>query len=109
MRLRLTLCCQLCQSEHRECDLIDIALFNAPCVSHPAQMCYFLPTLGVAGLQVRIGPSDQDFDTLRSILAELMQNLWPVGFGPSGKTWPRCPPHLAQVTSTRRMPNELSS
>ena len=28
----------------------------------------------------------------------------PVGRGPSGKTWPRCPPHCAQWTSTRVMP-----
>src|SRR6185312_13080507 len=28
----------------------------------------------------------------------------PVGRGPSGKRWPRWPPHLAHVTSVRTMP-----
>ena len=28
----------------------------------------------------------------------------PVGCGPSGNTWPRCPPHAAHITSVRTMP-----
>ena len=32
---------------------------------------------------------------------ELMQNRWPVGFGPSSNTCPRWPPHVAQSTSMR--------
>jgi len=38
-----------------------------------------------------------------------MQKRWPVGLGPSGKTWPRWPPQVVQVTSTRCMPRVLSS
>ena len=34
---------------------------------------------------------------------ELMQYRWPVGPGPSSKTWPRCPPQLAHSTSVRSM------
>src|SRR5690606_17931170 len=37
-------------------------------------------------------------------LAELMQYRWPVGGGPSGNTWPRWAPQLAQRTSVRTMP-----
>jgi len=33
-----------------------------------------------------------------------MQNRFPVGAGPSSKTWPRWPPHVAQRTSVRIMP-----
>ena len=36
--------------------------------------------------------------------AEFMQYRCPVGRGPSSKTWPRCPPHRAQVASTRVIP-----
>ena len=35
---------------------------------------------------------------------ELMQKRCPVGAGPSGKTWPRCPPHAAHMTSVRTIP-----
>ena len=41
--------------------------------------------------------------------AELMQYLKPVGFGPSSKTWPRCEPHLLQLTSTRFIKKLLST
>ena len=42
--------------------------------------------------------------------AELMQKRWPpCSLGPSGKTWPRWPPQVAQVTSTRFMPKVRSS
>jgi hypothetical protein len=41
--------------------------------------------------------------------AELMQYRFPVGRGPSSKTWPRCASHLAQSTSTRRMLALVSS
>ena len=37
-----------------------------------------------------------------------MQYRKPVGWGPSLKTWPRCPPQLLQSTSVRVMPSELS-
>ena len=40
---------------------------------------------------------------------ELMQNRFPVGCGPSSKTWPRCPPQVAQTTSSRTMPWLVSS
>ena len=43
---------------------------------------------------------------------ELMQYLFPVGFGPSLKTWPKWPPHFAQITSTlfiRRVLSGLNS
>ena len=33
-----------------------------------------------------------------------MQYRWPVGPGPSGKTWPRWPPQAAHVTSVRIIP-----
>ena len=33
--------------------------------------------------------------------AELMQYRWPVGSGPSSKTWPRCPWQRPQCTSVR--------
>ena len=38
-----------------------------------------------------------------------MQYLFPVGFGPSSNKCPRCPPHLAQTTSTLFIPKVLSS
>jgi len=38
-----------------------------------------------------------------------MQKRAPVGFGPSGKTWPKWAPHCAHCTSVRRMPWEVSS
>ena len=39
-----------------------------------------------------------------------MQYLMPVVcFGPSGKTCPKCPPQLVQVTSMRLMPRDKSS
>src|SRR6185437_8827327 len=41
--------------------------------------------------------------------AELMQYRSPVGFGPSGKTWPRCAPQRAQVASIRLIPWLISS
>src|SRR3989344_6103668 len=41
---------------------------------------------------------------MRSKKSELMQNLFPVGFGPSSKTCPRCPPHFLQRTSILCMP-----
>ena len=37
-----------------------------------------------------------------------MQYRWPVGGGPSGKTWPRWPSQRAQRTSVRTMPWERS-
>ena len=40
--------------------------------------------------------------------SELMQNLKPVGGGPSGKTCPRCASHVLHMTSTRIMPSEVS-
>ena len=40
--------------------------------------------------------------------AELMQYLRPVGSGPSSKTCPRCPPHVAHVASVRVMKMERS-
>jgi hypothetical protein len=49
------------------------------------------------------------FSFSNSSAAELMQYLRPVGLGPSGKTCPRWAPQAAQVTSTRRIPSELSS
>src|SRR5690606_7446092 len=36
--------------------------------------------------------------------AELVQCRRPVGAGPSGKTWPRWAPQLAQAISSRTMP-----
>src|SRR5580704_8179952 len=33
-----------------------------------------------------------------------MQYRSPLGFGPSGNTWPKCPPQRAQCTSVRAMP-----
>src|SRR3972149_850696 len=33
-----------------------------------------------------------------------MQERWPVGAGPSGKTWPRWAPHWAHWASTRCIP-----
>lgn len=39
----------------------------------------------------------------------LMQNLWPVGLGPSGNTWPRWASHCLQTTSMRGHPKEVSS
>ena len=36
--------------------------------------------------------------------AELMQYLFPVGWGPSLNTWPRCAPQLAQDTSVLFQP-----
>jgi hypothetical protein len=35
---------------------------------------------------------------------ELIQYRNPVGFGPSSKTCPKCPPHLLQSTSSRDIP-----
>ena len=42
------------------------------------------------------------------IATPFMQNRSPVGAGPSGNTWPRWPPQLAQCTSVRRA-KKLSS
>ena len=39
---------------------------------------------------------------------EFMQYLWPVGFGPSLKTWPKCPPQREQRTSIRFVNRLLS-
>src|SRR5450755_3797012 len=44
-----------------------------------------------------------------SIETELMQYRWPVGCGPSSKTWPRWLPQFAHKTSVRFMPRLLSS
>ena len=41
--------------------------------------------------------------------AELMQKRNPVGWGPSGKTWPRCESHLLHSTSVLFIKRELSS
>ena len=40
--------------------------------------------------------------------AELMHQRWPVGLGPSSKTWPWWPPQRAQSTSSRTMPKLVS-
>src|SRR2546427_334178 len=45
---------------------------------------------------------------LKSSAAPFMQKRVRVGGGPSGNTWPRCPPHRAQCTSTRFMNKVLS-
>jgi len=47
--------------------------------------------------------------SVSSSATEFMQYRSPVGCGPSGNTWPRCPPHRAQVTSIRRIPRLVSS
>ena len=41
--------------------------------------------------------------------AELMQKRNPVGWGPSGNTWPRCESHLLHSTSVLLIKSELSS
>jgi len=46
--------------------------------------------------------------SLKSKAHELMQYRCPVGFGPSSKRWPRCPPHVPHTTSVRFMPCEWS-
>ncbi len=38
-----------------------------------------------------------------------MQKRTPVGFGPSGNTWPKWAPQCAHWTSVRRMPWLVSS
>ena len=43
------------------------------------------------------------------IATPFIQYRWPVGFGPSSNTWPRCPPHLLQCTSVRVMKRLRSS
>ena len=43
------------------------------------------------------------FDSISKEM-ELMQKRWPVGFGPSSKTWPRWLPQRAHTTSVRVMP-----
>src|SRR3989338_1988883 len=40
---------------------------------------------------------------------EFMQNLSPVGSGPSSNIWPRCPPHFLHSTSVLRIPWLISS
>ena len=40
---------------------------------------------------------------------EFMQNLFPVGSGPSSKTWPKCPPHFLHNTSVLCMNKLLSA
>lgn len=42
-------------------------------------------------------------DFLKSRAAELMQNRFPVGLGPSSNTWPRWAPHFEQRASVRFM------
>src|ERR1700674_53823 len=49
------------------------------------------------------------FFGLNERAAEFMQKRWPVGFGPSSKTCPRCEPHALQRTSVRTMPRPASS
>ena len=39
---------------------------------------------------------------------EFMQYLKFVGFGPSSNTWPKCAPHLLQLTSVRTVPYDVS-
>src|SRR3989344_4029106 len=39
---------------------------------------------------------------------ELMQNLFPVGIGPSSNTWPKWPPHFLHMTSVLVMNKLLS-
>lgn len=46
---------------------------------------------------------DGSSDFLKSRAAELMQNRFPVGLGPSSNTWPRWAPHFEQRTSVRFM------
>ena len=48
------------------------------------------------------------FDAASLRATVLMQYRFPVGGGPSSKTWPRCAPQRAQTTSSRCMP-KLSS
>lgn len=51
--------------------------------------------------ELSVGESSSDF--LKSRAAELMQNRFPVGLGPSSNTWPRWAPHFEQRTSVRFM------
>lgn len=51
--------------------------------------------------ELLVGEGSSDF--LKSRAAELMQNRFPVGLGPSSNTWPRWAPHLEQRTSVRFM------
>src|SRR5690606_36747222 len=68
------------------------------------------PPLGSEPATLRTtGRVIQPWDGSNSSESELMQKRSPVGGGPSGKTWPRCPSHVAQRTSTRTMPWERSS
>ena len=50
-----------------------------------------------------------DYFFFNSSDAELIQNRNPVGWGPSGKTWPRCELHLLHNTSVLFIKRELSS
>ena len=72
----------------RSCSLLSFSFFTSLFSSSPAPS----QALGT-------NSSDTPFMQYRS----------PVGLGPSGKTWPRCPLHFAQWTSVRRMNRELSA
>lgn len=54
----------------------------------------------IKGLFFDSGFDDSEF-RVNFKAAELMQYLFPVGFGPSSKTWPMCDPHWPHVTSVR--------
>jgi hypothetical protein len=58
-----------------------------------------------SGLTHRTRASGFDFylDS-KSSAAELMQNLKPVGWGPSSNTWPKCASQLAHRISMRSIP-----
>jgi len=89
---------------HSKRDLVAGLIDHVVCQREGAEV-YFLPGLGKAQFCGSSGTAD----TCNSTLTELIQYRWPVGFGPSGKTWPRWLPQRAQVTSIRRIPNARSS
>jgi hypothetical protein len=54
------------------------------------------------------GPFDEALSGSKSSTIEFMQKRFPVGAGPSSKTWPRWALQRPQTTSVRSIPNEES-
>ncbi len=71
----------------------------------PAVLLFFLWELGKVVARREADPLGY---LRKSSEAEFMQKRSPVGWGPSGKRWPRWAPHVAQRTSVRTMPCEVS-
>lgn len=60
-------------------------------------------------IYIRTTQSVRSSAGMKSKEAELIQNLFLVGAGPSLNTWPRCAEHLEHRTSVRTIPGRVKT